>query len=287
RISLHKKYGEIMKTMAYLKESLNYVCDNFGISLEGLKIEVSSDIPLSAGLGSSAATCVATIAAIKQFFGISGDLEDIRKAAHSIEKKVQGTASPIDTAISTYGGYVLIEGDRVRRVELPEIRLIIGSIGDHSLSLGIEKGDTGLKTKKLVDGVRGRKNLFKGIFDKIFDAIEEITEEGLEAMNGKDFQKLGMLMNINHGLLEAIGVVSGRLERLVKGAQGAGALGAKVTGAGGIEGVNGGSVLVLPPQYHEHEDVISKIKGVMEMEGAFVMDTRSGAGGLSFEKGGF
>ncbi|RLG95095.1 mevalonate kinase, partial [Candidatus Bathyarchaeota archaeon] len=40
-------------------------------------------------------------------------------------------------------------------------------------------------------------------------------------------------MNINHGLLSAVGVSSLPLERLVYAARMAGALGAKLTGAGG------------------------------------------------------
>ena len=54
--------------------------------------------------------------------------------------------------------------------------------------------------------------------------------------------ELGDLMNINHGLLSALGVVSLDNERMVSLARGAGALGAKVTGAG-----FGGAVIALAP----------------------------------------
>jgi mevalonate kinase len=49
-------------------------------------------------------------------------------------------------------------------------------------------------------------------------------------------------MNINHGLLEALGVGTRELSELVYAARGAGgALGAKITGAGG-----GGCMIALP-----------------------------------------
>jgi mevalonate kinase len=55
-------------------------------------------------------------------------------------------------------------------------------------------------------------------------------------------EALGKLMNINHGLLEAVGVGSRELSELVYAARGAGrALGAKITGAGG-----GGCMIALP-----------------------------------------
>mgnify|MGYP001369376624 CR=1 FL=1 len=54
--------------------------------------------------------------------------------------------------------------------------------------------------------------------------------------------ELGDLMNINHGLLSALGVVSVENEKMVAIARDAGALGAKVTGAG-----FGGAMIALAP----------------------------------------
>ena len=84
-------------------------------------------------------------------------------------------------------------------------------------------------------------------------------------------------MNINQGLLDAIGVVPRRLSELVKTSQELGALGAKVTGAGGSDEVGGiGSVLVLPGKSADN----TKIKAAMEIAGAFVMDVKTGEAGL-------
>jgi len=55
--------------------------------------------------------------------------------------------------------------------------------------------------------------------------------------------ELGRLMNINHALLEAIGVGHPALSRLVLASRAAGALGAKITGAGG-----GGCMIALTPK---------------------------------------
>lgn len=285
-----------MNNLAYFKESLRYVEEKYDIAItlpkneEGIEIEIKSEIPVSAGVGSSAATCVATIAAIKEYYGIRGsdgdsDIEETRKDAYNIEKRIQGAASPVDTAISTYGEYVFVEKDKARRLKLPEMDFIMGSIGNPNLSLGIGgKGNIkhGLKTKKLVELVKTKKELFNSIFKNIFNTIDEITSEGIKAMEVRDFKKLGMLMNINHGLLEAMEVVSGRLSRIVKASQETGALGAKVTGAGGIKGMDSGSVLVLPP--HQLLEKVDQIKSAMLYEGAaLVWNTKSAAEGLRIE----
>jgi mevalonate kinase len=66
----------------------------------------------------------------------------------------------------------------------------------------------------------------------------------------------------------------------VKVSQELGALGAKVTGAGGSDELGGvGSVLVLPGESRE------KIKTAVELEGALAMPVRTGGEGLRIDAG--
>jgi len=279
----YKDYDAAANAIAYVRESIRYLEEKYGIGGEGVEIEIKSEIPLSAGLGSSAATCVATIAALKEYFGVNGDLDGIREDANNVERRVQGAASPIDTAISTYGGYVLVKSGEVKRLHLAELNLIVGCIGSIPLSMDMATkkfSEMGLKTKKIVEQVKERKEVFKGIYDAIFDVSDEITAQAVTAIEENDFVKLGALMNINHGLLDAIGVVPRRLSELVKLSQELGALGAKVTGAGGLDEMGGvGSVVVLPGESGE------RLKGAMEIAGALVMDVKTGGGGLKIEVG--
>ena len=288
----YKDYGEATKAIAYVKESIKYLEESYGINLEGggVEIEIKSEIPLSAGLGSSAATCVATVAALKEFFGwgvgggegdLEADLEAVREDAHRVELAVQGAASPVDTAISTYGGSVLVEQGEVKRLRLAGLtglNLLVGCVGCLPLSRGTS--DFGLKTKKIVEQVKARKETFKRIFDSLLEASEETTAEAVAALRERNFVRLGALMNINHGLLDAIGVVPRRLSELAKVSQELGALGAKVTGAGGLDEMGGvGSVLVLPGAVGR-----GKIKTAMEIAGALVLDVKTGGEGLKIEE---
>ncbi|MCW3133398.1 MAG: mevalonate kinase [Methanophagales archaeon] len=278
---LYKDYDIATKAIAYVRESIRYLEEKYGIGDEGVEIEIKSQIPLSAGLGSSAATCVATIAALKEFFGVGGDLEAITEDAHSVELTVQGAASPVDTAISTYGGYVSVDKGGVKRLQLAELNFIVGCVGCIPLSMGMDVkkfSEMNLKTKKIVGDVKARKEMFKSIFDYICAASDEITAQAIRAIEDEDFVKLGVLMNINHGLLDAIGVVPRRLSELVKMSQALDALGAKVTGAGGLDEMGGvGSVLVLPGESGD------RIKTAMEIAGALVMDVKTGGKGLRID----
>jgi mevalonate kinase len=81
--------------------------------------------------------------------------------------------------------------------------------------------------------------------DPVIDAIGNITNEAksllnLKKLSNEKMEALGELMNINHGLLDAIGVNTLELSNMVYLARKAGAIGSKITGAGG-----GGSIIAL------------------------------------------
>jgi len=91
-------------------------------------------------------------------------------------------------------------------------------------------------TKEMLDTI-GVPNL-----DALFDEIDEISRSGAELLLKRNYEELGLLMNICHGLLNALGVSTPGLEQMVALARNAGAAGAKLTGGGG-----GGSIVALCP----------------------------------------
>jgi hydroxymethylglutaryl-CoA reductase len=73
--------------------------------------------------------------------------------------------------------------------------------------------------------------------------MDRLSRQGAELLQAANWEELGALMNICHGLLNAIGVSTPDLERMVALARACGAVGAKITGAGG-----GGSIVALCPR---------------------------------------
>ena len=92
----------------------------------------------------------------------------------------------------------------------------------------------------MVAGVRARWKENTELYEALFENFEKVTRSGISAILSGDYQALGEMMNINQGLLSAIQVSSPELDRMIELARNRGAIGAKVTGAGG-----GGSMVAL------------------------------------------
>jgi mevalonate kinase len=195
-----------------------------------VQVCVESRLPTAAGLGSSASIVVATVAAVSRHQGQCLSLKEIAETSYRLEKKVQqGLGSPMDTALATYGGYLQISQD-IRPLDLPPMKMVVGYTKlPHD-------------TKSEVKKVQELKKRHSDLVDRIFQAIGALSEKAVPLIREQNIAELGLLMNINHGLLASIGVSSRELEELVYAARGAGgALGAKLTGAGG-----GGCMIALP-----------------------------------------
>ncbi|KZN24015.1 mevalonate kinase [Haladaptatus sp. R4] len=214
----------------YIDASVKQVRDATDTPDAGFDITVESDIPLGAGLGSSAAVTVAAIDAATRELGVTLSSDELADRAYRAELAVQdGEASRADTFCCATGGAVRVEGDDCRKIDAPDLPIVVGFDGG--------AGDTG----KLVAGVRALREEYDFAAETV-ESIGDIVRQGEQVLADGDIEKLGMLMNFNHGLLEALGVSSRSLDNMVWAARDAGALGAKLTGAGG-----GGCIVALDP----------------------------------------
>ena len=217
------------KTLEPLNIAIQKVLDRSEKSV-GVSVKVRSAIPVAAGLGSSAAVAAAVATAVGRLLNLELSKEEIFRISYEAEHLVHGTPSGIDPTISTYGGVLLYRKDKgFAEIKVKgEIPLVIG--------------DTGVKrlTGDLVAIVHKRSKQYPSIIKPLLKVGGKIALKAVEALETGDLYALGELMNINHGLLCAVGVSDVSLERLVYAARGADALGAKLTGAGG-----GGCMIAL------------------------------------------
>jgi mevalonate kinase len=205
------------------------VLERYGETV-GLNIEITSTVPVAAGLGSSAAVAAAVTAAAGALLNVKMTREDVFRITYEAEKIVHGTPSGIDPAISTFGGTLLFQMDTgFKPLEVStEIPLIIGNTG-------VERS-----TRFQVEKVRDIREKYMRIMDHVFWAAREIVLRAVDALKENDLDALGELMNIDHALLCGLGVSDESLEWLINAARKAGALGAKLTGGGG-----GGCMIAL------------------------------------------
>lgn len=207
--------------------------------IKGVNLRIDSNIPVGSGLGSSAAVTIATIQALNLLFGCGLGPEDIASLGHSIERNIQGAASPTDTYVSTMGGVVMIP--LKKKLNTIDCGIVIGNTGRFS------------STRKLVSNVALLREQYPQIIDPVLSTIGRISMTGEELVIKKEYESIGKLMNINQGLLDAIGVSSPELANLIYAARGAGAYSAKITGAGG------GGCMVALARSSDVEQVASAI----------------------------
>jgi mevalonate kinase len=219
----------------------------------GLNICIDVNVPIGGGLGSSAAVTVALIAAVSKYNNKDLEKKEIARLAHEVELEVQNSASTLDTTISTYGGLIYLEKGAKEVISL-EV--------NHDIPVIIAYTDSRGNTAELIETVKIRRNSYPEIIDTIMDSIESVTVEAKEAILQNDKKRIGELMDINHGFLDALGVNTLELSNMVYTARDAGAWGSKITGAGG-----GGSIISFCPEGTE-----KVIKALKKSENAFKAD---------------
>jgi mevalonate kinase len=196
----------------------------------GANLKVRSMIPIAVGLGSSAAICVATVSAVERLFDAGLKQKEISNIAFEGETIIHGKPSGVDNNVSTFAGIMSYDKKNgIKRHKLDkDIPFIIGNTKKKR------------STKKMVENVAALKERNPKEMDKILNSMGMIADSGLGALLNADLDRIGDLMNLNHGLLSAIGVSTMKLEILCHTSRNNGALGAKLTGAGG-----GGCMIAL------------------------------------------
>jgi len=210
-----------------------------------VRIEVDSDLPLSMGLGSSAALAVACSRVLLTAAGKGASPEQVAKVAGEMEREFHGTPSGVDHTTSAQGHLIHFQrrgkSSVVRGVKCPRpLKVLVALVG--------ERGST----KLTVAALRARRDRWPARYLRLFDQIGSLAADGVRACERGDLEALGDAMNVNHGLLSALQLSSEGLDAMVHRLRRLGALGAKLTGAGG----DGGAVLGL---FLEPEPAVARL----------------------------
>jgi mevalonate kinase len=227
----------------------------------GAEITIRSELPPRQGLGSSAAVTVSTIKALTQSLGIELDNETVAKIGHKVENEVQGKASPADTFVSSTGGVVLVEETKTSHLAQLDMPIIIGATG-------VERA-----TRDVIAFVSDLKKRYPSVVSDVMSSMGDITRLGEHKLAEGDLVSVGELMNINQGLLESLGVSDVTLSRLIYAARTAGALGAKITGAG-----RGGCILAIAT-----DGKVDHVTQAIAKQGALALTTAISSLGLHVE----
>ena len=209
--------------------------------LPDLTVTVSSQIPIASGLGSGAAITAAVIRALATHLGLAHLLTDewVSDQTYEIEKFHHGTPSGIDNTVVAYERPVYFVRQQPRnRIEpfavAKPLRLLVADTGIRS------------STKDVVGDVRRQWQADPTTFDAIFADCGRIANTARQAIEKGDSIQIGQLMTENHTILQKMTVSNAKLDELVAAALVAGALGAKLSGAG-----RGGNMIALVDEAQE------------------------------------
>ncbi|NPA24145.1 MAG: mevalonate kinase, partial [Crenarchaeota archaeon] len=214
----------------YVNECIRLVEELHGRPLPGLDItiETDRDVTPGAGLGTSAATCVATIGALCRYLNLR---ENVAELAHEVELRVQGRASRMDTYTSALGGLTLVREGRVERIGLDVSWLRIGVVLLRKLR----------STRELVAHVAELRERYPEMVEKVFALMDYCTNMVLEAVRRRDVDLLGRMVTRCHWLLNMLEVVDYRSNRIITELlNSTNVAGAKISGAG-----YGGAILFI------------------------------------------
>lgn len=196
-----------------------------------IRVEVKSELPVSMGLGSSGALSVACAKVLLQSAHRSVDPAVVSALAFEMEKEFHGTPSGVDHTTSARGELVFYRRPVGSTVGVAETVKPLKPLPVVIAIAGARQG-----TKGTVAALRTRRDRWPARYGRMFEHIAELVTEARDAIEAGDLESVGDLMNMNQGLLSALGLSSPRIEEVVHALRGAGALGAKLTGAGGDGG---------------------------------------------------
>lgn len=197
--------------------------------ITGWRIEGRSRLPSRAGLGSSAAL---TVALARLVLGQGAAHETVVEASLAGERVFHGQPSGIDSHVAAAGGVLAFtRGEAPAPVPLRQ-----------PLRLVVIPSKVPRSTADQVAKVRDKLERLPSLTRPALECLGAAVREGRAALEGADLSLLGEIMNMSHEVLSALGVSSRVLDELCAIARDQGALGAKLTGAGG-----GGCVIALPP----------------------------------------
>lgn len=240
---------------------------------DGIELVTRSESPVGAGIAGSSALNIAVCAALAYWTGRRWSDEEMLQVAMNVETQAINVPAGVqDYRPALYGGISAVElgPGGVRRVSLSvdprelECRIVLAYTGV-SRSSGMNNWEI---TKRHIDGDRQ-------VFDH-FERIRDVTAAMRDALIRHDWHGVALQIDAEWETRKRLapGVTTPRIEKLMDAAKRAGALAAKVCGAGG-----GGCLACFV-----EPDRAADVRQALVKAGGQVLDYRIETEGLRIEQ---
>lgn len=203
------------------------------------RYSVSSTIPVGSGMGSSAALCAAIARVLSSGNGMGArEIDELWTAANEGEKLFHGTPSGIDTGLALRDGVYSFRG---RSGGLPEAEEMPGLGAALLVATEPRIRPTGDLIADLAQRVRKEANGAGAALQSLGEVADNAIDL-LKSAAGDKPSALGSLADTAHSTLDDLGLSTPAINRYLKEGRTLGALGGKISGAGG-----GGACFLLFP----------------------------------------
>ena len=197
-----------------------------GREIPSYSMTVTGDLPVSIGLGSSAAFCTALLRAADPDHLALAPVEELWNAAHALEEVFHGTPSGIDTGVSLLEGSSLFYPKppgipSVKAVTLPSGWLVIGAVPRAG------------STAALVAGIRERREMDPTGVEGLMKTLGSISESACRLTGTPALAQLGVLTDRAQAILAVLDLSTPAVDDALELLRDNGALGGKLSGAGG------------------------------------------------------
>jgi galactokinase len=247
--------GEKDSSWADYPRGVVWAIGEAGHRIEDFRAAFAGDVPLAAGLSSSAAIEAATALALDALFGLDIDRKDLAVLCQKAENDFVGVGTGI---MDQYASLLCEEGAALlvdcRSLEAQSVPLDLGGAGFALLvcDTRLERGlaDTGYNDRRAaceraaetlgVESLRDAReeDLERLSGEELRRARHIVSEnarvvEAVEALRAEDYRELGRLMYASHASMrDDFEISTPELDAFVELAGESGALGARLTGAG-------------------------------------------------------
>ena len=194
----------------------------------GITMDIQSDIPIGAGLGSSSACCVAAAASVSNLFA-KPETSAVLDLAIDAERTIFPNTSGADCTVSTLGGIIEYQKESDPKPIKTE----------HNFDFVVVNSQKMHNTDTVVSRVNQFKNDNTDTFSELCTEEDKLITKAIDSLQTFDLETIGKCMSQNQIFLERIGVSNDLLLDIVKSIE-AETFGAKLTGAG-----DGGCVIAL------------------------------------------
>jgi mevalonate kinase len=192
---------------------------------DGFCMEVETEIPIGAGLSTSAALTVGAIMALDELFGLEMGRDEMAEVAYVAEHDVcEISCGRMDQYAIAHGGVTFITTGDPAAAEvlgIDELPVVVGDSAEPR------------HASDVLNRTRRRLEEKDPVVLDAFDKLHQYTLQGRAALEGGDAARVGELMTLSQVQEKRIDASTEKIERLCAASVEAGAHGAKQMGAGG------------------------------------------------------